>query len=147
MSPYSPSVSDVRRAIRGGNASFAASCCLLRRCSVQAMNYGDGTSLICHTQLRSNAAEEQNPTACALINAAYLRGAKLGMTRNEDSGFDVIRILVVGIDTAAGIRGVPLGAYFRCSASRKTRCKPVNEKMQGHMIKLFGSAGGQCHAA
>jgi hypothetical protein len=34
------------------------------------------------------------------------------MTRNEDSGFDVIRILVVGIDTAAGIRAVPLGAYF-----------------------------------
>jgi hypothetical protein len=62
MSRYCPSVSDVRRAIRGGNASFATFCCLLRRCSAQAMNYGNGTSLICHTQLRSNAAE-MNGTA------------------------------------------------------------------------------------
>ena len=47
----------------------------------------------------------------ALINAAYLRGAKIGMARNEDSAFEIVRILVVGIGTA-GIRAVPLGAYF-----------------------------------
>jgi hypothetical protein len=33
-------------------------------------------------------AEEQNPTACALINAAYLRGAKVGVVRNGDSAFE-----------------------------------------------------------
>jgi hypothetical protein len=57
-------------------------------------------------------AEEQNPTACALINAAYLWGAKIGMARNGDSAFEIVRILVVGIDTVAGIRAVPPGAYF-----------------------------------
>jgi hypothetical protein len=46
----------------------------------------------------------------ALINAAYLRGAKIGMARNEDSAFEIVRILV-SIDTA-GMRAVPPGAYF-----------------------------------
>jgi hypothetical protein len=31
----------------------------------------------------------------ALINAAYLRGPKIGMARNEDSAFEIVRILVV----------------------------------------------------
>jgi hypothetical protein len=41
-------------------------------------------------------AEEQNPTACALINVAYLRGPHIGMARNGDNAFEIVRILVVG---------------------------------------------------
>jgi hypothetical protein len=115
------------------------------------MNYGDGTILICHTQIKVERfvalfsedtqgaidavnADEQNSTACALINAAYLRGRKIGMRetrtaplRSSESSY--------------------LALISRCSASRNTRCKPINEKVQGHMIKLFGSTGGQRHAA
>jgi hypothetical protein len=97
--------------------------------SAQAMNYEVGASLICDTQTQVERfvalfsgdtqaaidgvnAEEQNPTACALINAAYLRGAQIGMARNGDSAFEIVRILVVGIDTAAGIQAVRPTAYF-----------------------------------
>jgi hypothetical protein len=97
--------------------------------SAQATDYTVGTSLICDTQSQVERfvalfsrdtqaaidavnAEEQNPTACALIDAAYLRGAEVGMARNGDSAFEIVRILVVGIDTAAGIRAVRPRAYF-----------------------------------
>jgi hypothetical protein len=97
--------------------------------SAQATDYEVGTSLICDTQtqvarfvalfsgdtqaaINAVNAEEQNPTACALIDAAYLRGAEIGMARNGDSAFEIVRILVVGIDTAAGIHAVRPSAYF-----------------------------------
>ena len=97
--------------------------------SAQATDYEVGTSLICDTQTQVERfvalfsgdtqagidavnAEEQNPTACALIDAAYLRGAEIGMARNGDSAFEIVRILVVGIDAAAGIQVVRPSAYF-----------------------------------
>jgi hypothetical protein len=95
----------------------------------QATDYEVGTSLVCDTQSQveryvalfsGNAqtaidgvnAEEQNPTACALVDAVYLRGSHIGMARNGDNAFEIVRILVVGIDTAAGIQAVPPAAYF-----------------------------------
>jgi hypothetical protein len=97
--------------------------------SAQAMDYEVGSSLICDTQTQVERfvalfsgdtqaaidavnAEEQNPTACALIDAAYLRGAEIGVARNGDSAFEIVRILVVGIDTASGIQMVRPSAYF-----------------------------------
>jgi len=97
--------------------------------SARAMDYEAGSCLICDTRSQVERfvavfsgdtqaaidavnAEEQNPTACALIDAAYLRGAEIGMARNGDSAFEIVRILVVGIDTAAGIQMVRPSAYF-----------------------------------
>jgi hypothetical protein len=97
--------------------------------SAQATDYEVGTSLICDTQTQVERfvalfsgdtqaaidavnAEEKNPTACALVGVAYLRGAEIGMARNGDSAFEIVRILVVGIDTAAGIQVVQPSAYF-----------------------------------
>jgi hypothetical protein len=97
--------------------------------SARAMDYEVGSSLICDTQTQAERfvavfsgdtqaaidavnAEAQNPTACALIDAAYLRGAEIGVARNGDSAFEIVRILVVGIDTAAGIQMVRPSAYF-----------------------------------
>ena len=57
-------------------------------------------------------AEEHNPTACALINVAYLRGAHIGTARHGDKAFEIVRILVVGIDSAAGIQAVQPAVYF-----------------------------------
>jgi hypothetical protein len=104
--------------------------------SAQAMDYKVGTSIICDTQTQverfvalfsgdTQAAidavntEEQNPTACALVDVAYLRGAEIGMARNGDSAFEIVRILVVGIDTAAGIQAVRPGAYFSLFAVKE----------------------------
>ena len=167
MRSYSPSVSDVRRANREVTrhlpllALLAAPLCG----SAQAMNYEVGTSLICdtraqverfvalfsgdpHAAIDAVNAEEQNPTACALIKAAYLRGAKIGMARNGDNAFEIVRIFWSSASTRPSAFGRSHRALIsRCSASKNTRCKPVNEKVQAHMIKLFASTGGQCHAA
>jgi hypothetical protein len=104
--------------------------------SAHAMDYEVGTSIICDTQTQVERfvalfsgdtqaaidavnAEEQNPTACALIDAAYLRGAEIGMARNGDSAFEIVRILVVGIDTGAGIHAVRPNAYFSLFAVKE----------------------------
>jgi hypothetical protein len=104
--------------------------------SAQAMDYKVGTSIICDTQTQverfvalfsgdTQAAidavntEEQNPTACALVDVAYLRGAEIGMARNGDGAFEIVRILVVGIDTAAGIQAVRPSAYFSLFAVKE----------------------------
>jgi hypothetical protein len=87
------------------------------------------TSLVCNTQTEVERfvtlctgdaqstigavnAEEHNPTACALINVAYLRGSRIGMARHGDNAFELVRILVVGIDTPVGIQAFQPAAYF-----------------------------------
>jgi hypothetical protein len=104
--------------------------------SAQTMDYEVGTSIICDTQTQVERfvalfsgetqaaidavnAEEQDPTACALVDVAYLRGAEIGMARSGDSAFAIVRILVVGIDTAAGIQVVRPSAYFSLFAVKE----------------------------
>jgi hypothetical protein len=103
--------------------------CLSRHCAARLKQCITKTSIICDTQTQVERfvallsgdkqaaidavnAEEQDPSACALVDVAYLRGAKIGMARNGDSAFEIVQILVVGIDTAAGIRAVRPSAYF-----------------------------------
>jgi hypothetical protein len=101
-------------------ATLAAPLCA----SAQPTEYEVGESLVCDTQAQAERlvalfsadaqaaaavnAEEHDPTACALINAAYLRGT----ARRGDNAFEIVRILVVGIDTPAGIHAVQPSAYF-----------------------------------
>src|ERR1700674_4233954 len=86
-----------------------------------AADYEVGTSLVCDTMEQAERfvalfagdaqsailavnAEAHNPTACALMKIAYLRGSHVATARHGDNAFEIIRILVVGIDTAAGIQ-------------------------------------------
>ena len=46
------------------------------------------------------------------MNVAYMRGMQLGTARHGDNAFGIIRILVVGIETAAGTQTVRPAAYF-----------------------------------
>lgn len=100
--------------------------------SAQAADYADyevGTSLVCDTQaqverfvalfagdaraaIRVVNAEEQNPSACMIMNVAYMRGAQIGMARHGDSAFAIVRILVVGVETGDGILAVRPAVYF-----------------------------------
>jgi hypothetical protein len=57
-------------------------------------------------------AEEQNPTACRLATVAFMRGPELGLARNKENAFQIVRILVVGMDTPTGTRPVQPAAYF-----------------------------------
>jgi hypothetical protein len=114
---------------------FAAVLALLTDMShVQAADdrvadYEVGTSLVCDTQgqverfaaffiddaeaaIRAVNAEEDDPSACAIVNVAYIRGARLGMTRHGDNAFAIVRILVVGVGTETGILPVRPAAYY-----------------------------------
>jgi hypothetical protein len=106
-------------------ALFAAPFCA----AAQTPDYEVGVSLVCDTQgqverfvalfngdaaaaVKVVNAEEKDPTACAIVNVAYLRGAQLGMARHGDNAFEIIRILVVGVETENGLRPVNPAAYF-----------------------------------
>jgi hypothetical protein len=93
------------------------------------MDYEVGTSLVCDTQAQAERfvalftgdaqaairvvnAEEQNPSACMIMNVAYLRGTQIGMARHRDSAFAIVRILVVGVETGSGMVAVRPAVYF-----------------------------------
>jgi hypothetical protein len=94
-----------------------------------ASDYEVGTSLVCDTQAQAERfvalfagdaqaairvvnAEEQNPSACAIANVAYRRGTQIGMARHGDTAFEIVRILVMGIETDTGVRPVSPAVYF-----------------------------------
>jgi hypothetical protein len=95
----------------------------------QASDYEVGTSLVCDTQgqverfvalfsgdaqaaIRVVNAEEANPNACAIMNVAYMRGMQVGMARHGENAFEIVHILVVGVETGDGILPVRPAAYF-----------------------------------
>jgi hypothetical protein len=96
----------------------------------QASDYEVGTSLVCDTQgqverfaalfsgdnaqaaIRAVNVEEANPNACAIMNVAYMRGMQVGMARHGENTFEIVHILVVGVETGDGILPVRPAAYF-----------------------------------
>jgi len=94
-----------------------------------ASDYEVGASLVCDTQEQvehfvaqytgdAQAAiqyvndEEKNPTACAMMNIAYMRGAQVAMARHGANAFKIIRVLVVGVETGNGVLSVTPALYF-----------------------------------
>ena len=57
-------------------------------------------------------AEQKNPTACAIMNIAFMRGNQLGTDRHGDNAFQITHILVIGIENGNGIQPVPPAAYY-----------------------------------
>jgi hypothetical protein len=95
----------------------------------EAVNYETGQALICDTQAQAERfvasfhgdapaaisivnAEEHNPSACAIVNVAYVRGPSLGTARNRDDAFEIVRILVIGVQSENAMRPVRPAAYF-----------------------------------
>jgi hypothetical protein len=93
----------------------------------QEIEYGKG--LICDTQqqaehlvgyldgdvgaaLKAVNAEEHDPNACAIVAVAFVRGPQLATVRSKDKTFQLVRILVVGVDTPRGFQSVVPAAYF-----------------------------------
>jgi hypothetical protein len=91
-------------------------------CPAGASDYEVGKSLVCDTQgqverfvalftgdasaaIRVVNAESLDPTACAIVNVAYMRGPSIGMARHGDNAFEIVRILVVGVETERGPAG------------------------------------------
>ena len=95
----------------------------------RAQEYEHGTALLCDTQrqveryvelfngkeqsaINTVNEEEQNPNACVFETVAFMRGRELGTTRNKESAFQIVRILVVGVETPSGLRSTRPSAFF-----------------------------------
>jgi hypothetical protein len=50
--------------------------------------------------------EENNPTACAMVDIAYVQGRQLGMARSASHTFKIIPVVVVATNTPSGYRPV-----------------------------------------
>jgi hypothetical protein len=92
----------------------------------QEIEYGKG--LICDTRqqaehlvgyldgdvgaaLKAVNAEEHDPNACAIMEVAFVRGPQLATVRSKDKTFQLVRILVVGVDTPRGFQSVVPAAF------------------------------------
>jgi hypothetical protein len=102
---------------------------LLAGYPAQAQEFEHGTALLCDSQKQVERyvalfkgeeqstvdavnTEEKDPTACGLARVAFVRGPDLGTARNKDGAFQIVRILVVGVDTPDGTRPVRPTPYF-----------------------------------
>jgi hypothetical protein len=102
---------------------------LLLSVPARAQEVEVGTSLICDTQeqverfvtlydgdvrstINSVNAAEHDPTACAVSTMAYVRGRQLAMTRNKDTAFQIVPILVLGFVTEKGVQSVKPASFF-----------------------------------
>ena len=100
-----------------------------RATDYRATDYEVGTNLLCDTREQAERfvalfkgdaeaavvavnTEVQNPTACALMDVAYMRGPQIAMARHGDNAFEIVRILVVGIATETGLKPVRPAVYF-----------------------------------
>ena len=96
---------------------------------VSAQEIVIGTGPICDTQQQTERlialidagadsaikvvnVEENNPTACVVATVAYLRGPKLAKIRSKDGTYQIVKVLVVGLQTPGGIVVTAPAAYF-----------------------------------
>jgi hypothetical protein len=110
-------------------ALYLALLSLISFSPARAQEYEHGTALLCDTQsqveryvalfkgeeqsaINAVNTEEKDPTACALETVAFMRGPELGTARNKEDAFQIVRILVVGVETPSGLRSVRPSAYF-----------------------------------
>jgi hypothetical protein len=103
---------------------------LLLATAASAQDVELGPSLICNTdkqvqrfialydgdaQAAINAvnSEVHDPTACGLVNTAYVRGRQLATARNKDTAFGVVEILVLGIvDKEGSVESVTPAVFY-----------------------------------
>jgi hypothetical protein len=65
-----------------------------------------------HSAIRAVNAEEHDPTACAVASLAFVRGGNPVTVRKRDATFQIVPILVVGVITRDGVRGIVPAVYF-----------------------------------
>jgi hypothetical protein len=62
--------------------------------------------------IRTVNAESHDANACALATVAYVRGAKAGTARSKAGTFEIVEVLVVGVETKRGLRQASPAVYF-----------------------------------
>jgi translation elongation factor EF-1beta len=98
--------------------------------AAQAQEVELGPSLICNTEqqverfialydgdtqaaVKAVNSEVQDPTACGVVNTAYVRGRQLATARNKEIAFGVVEILVLGIvDEEGSVESVTPAVFY-----------------------------------
>src|SRR5262245_15143978 len=87
------------------------------------------TSLVCDTQQQVERfvavydgnpaaaidavnAEVNDPNACIAAKIAYLPGNKLATARSKNATFEVVRVLILGIETDSGMQPIKPHVFF-----------------------------------
>jgi hypothetical protein len=101
----------------------------LDRPGIDERNIEFGDVLVCDTQeqaeryaalyhgdkeaaVRAVNREANDPRACGAATAAFVRGPQMATARAENMAFEIVRILVLGIDSQDGFRPVRPAPYF-----------------------------------
>jgi hypothetical protein len=102
---------------------------LLMCAQAQAYEIESGSVIACDTQeqverfvqlfdgnqqlaVSSVNSEAQDPSACAVIDVAYVSGPALGVARSSSYAFEITPIVVVGTTTQHGYRQVKPALFF-----------------------------------
>ncbi len=103
--------------------------CLLMGVPAHAYEIETGPVMICDTQkqverfaqlfdgnheraIRAVNAEESNPSACAMVDVAYVQGPAIGMARTMSHAFQIIPVAVIAVNTPGGFRPVASALFF-----------------------------------
>ena len=62
--------------------------------------------------VRAVNREKNDPSACGVASAAFVRGLQFGTARAKNIAFEIVRILVLGIDSQDGFHPVRPAPYF-----------------------------------
>lgn len=57
-------------------------------------------------------AEARDANACSLATVAYVRGAKAGTARSKSGTFEIVEVLVVGVETRRGLQQASPAVHF-----------------------------------
>jgi hypothetical protein len=57
-------------------------------------------------------AEEKDPTACVVATVAYVEGPQLAVIHKKAGSYRIVKVLVIGLHTPAGVAAVAPAAYF-----------------------------------
>jgi hypothetical protein len=64
------------------------------------------------TAIRVVNEAEHDPSACGIVKVAFMRGDKHGVIRHGERAFEIVHILVVGVEADRGIRPVRPAAFY-----------------------------------
>ena len=110
-------------------ALFAAALSLLMSVAAQAYEVETGPVMLCDTQQQATRfvqhfdgnqeaaigavnAEERNPSACAVVEVAYVEGDPLGIERTISHTFRITPVAVVAMKTPTGFKQVTPAVFF-----------------------------------
>jgi hypothetical protein len=65
-----------------------------------------------HSAIQTVNAEEHDPSACGVANVAYIRSEPIATVRTEQATFEIVRVMVVGVVTRAGMRPTKPIVYY-----------------------------------